>query len=68
MLLDKRIRKELRRLTVPHEVKKTKDHYILMLEDGSSLVIGGNHPRARDNLVGYTINKIRRLQDGHSDD
>ena len=68
MLLDKRVRKELSRLTVPHEIRKTKDHYILVAEDGTSFVIGGNHPRGRDNLVGFALNKIRRLQDGCSND
>lgn len=62
MRLDPIIQRELEPLDGLYSIRKSKDHYFVVVDGHKPIVIGGNHNRHRARLVQHTVTALRKLR------
>ena len=62
MRIDNIIQRELDALPVPYTIRKTRDHYLAIIEGFPPVTIGGNHDRHKSRLVKRTVVSLRKIR------
>ena len=58
--IDRRVRKELKKLRKPWEVVKKRDHYFVKIGTGALICIANNSSRSTDYQTMKTLDRIRK--------
>lgn len=61
MKIDRDIMAEIKKIPVPYEIEKRRDHYFLVIPGMDRICIGGNHNKNRSGTVSHTIRNISNL-------
>ena len=58
--IDRRVRKELKKLRKPWEVVKKRDHYFVKIGESALICIANNSSRSTDYQTMKTLDRIRK--------
>lgn len=61
MHIEPEIKAIIKKITVPYEIVKKKDHYFLFIPGHDRICIAGNHGRHRVTQITNTVRNIQRL-------
>jgi hypothetical protein len=62
MRMDPIVKRELDLLPVPYEIRKSKDHYFVVIDGHKPICVGGNHDKHGWRLSRATSSQIKKIR------